>query len=98
LDLPLCSYCAQRRRRNIVVSFLCFFGFMTCLGIGGWSLWRHESGATAWLVAAAVTLGFLFAWAMKIQIAVARKLDDRYARLAKMGDGFLRRMPPWPYD
>lgn len=97
VDFPLCAPCARRRRRNIAVLLLSFLAFAALLSIALTALRLHEIQATAWFIASAVLMLFTFVWGLVIQIGVAERIDERYARLTKVGQPFLNRMPRWPY-
>jgi hypothetical protein len=98
VDLPLCAACARRRRWNIAVLFTAFLGFAGLLAKAVLALRRHESHSGAWFTGAAVMLLFVFLWGWMIQIAMAQRIDERYARLVKVGQPFLKLLPRWPYD
>jgi hypothetical protein len=40
---------------------------------------------------------FFLYWAIAIQIAVARKIEERYAWVDKVGRAWVMTLPPWPY-
>jgi hypothetical protein len=98
VDLPLCAACTRKRWRNIAVLFAGFLGFVGLLVMAVLALRRHEGQATAWFAGAAIMLLFVFLWGWGIQIAMARRIDERYARLIKVGQPFLNLLPRWPYD
>jgi hypothetical protein len=97
IRLPLCNACARSRWRNIAVSILSFV-LSAVLLVAGYVLWKWNSTVgLACMAGGGLVFFFFLYWAIAIQIAVARKIEDRYAWVDKVGRAWVMTLPPWPY-
>jgi len=96
LQLPVCSTCASRRRRNLAIGWLSFVLSIACFIAGGSIVDSNERAGAALLISGGVLILFSLIWAVGIQFVLTRKITDRFVYIYKVSKDMLSTLPQFP--
>jgi DNA-directed RNA polymerase subunit RPC12/RpoP len=95
LQVPVCSQCMARRRRNIAIAWLSFL-----VGVGlifTSAFWVSDEDLSTWVgLSGGAFLLFALIWAVAIQFILAKKITDQFVWIRKVSPNMLGTLPQFP--